>query len=63
MSWRASFSRNLTKGLLRDRRPGATQESRALLTGLRRLTVRALEPSAFVFGDGTVPMPLDESPP
>jgi integrase len=37
-------------------RPGATQESRAILTGLRRLTVRSLEPAAFVFGGGTVPI-------
>jgi integrase len=37
-------------------RPGATEESRALLTGLRRLTVRSLEPAAFVFGGGAVPI-------
>jgi integrase len=37
-------------------RPGVTLESRAILTGLRRLTVRSLEPSAFVFGGGTVPV-------
>ena len=34
----------------------ATQESRAVLTGLRRLTVRSLEPAAFVFGGGAVPI-------
>jgi len=37
-------------------RPGVTPESRATLTGLRRLTVRSLEPAAFVFGGGTVPV-------
>ena len=37
-------------------RPGVTAESRALLTGLRRLTVRSLEPSAFVFGGGATPI-------
>jgi integrase len=37
-------------------RPGATPESRALLTGLRRLTVRSLEPEGFVFGGGTTPV-------
>ena len=37
-------------------RPGATAESRALLTGLRPLTVQSLEPAAFVFGGGTTPI-------
>jgi integrase len=37
-------------------RPGVTQQSRAILTGLRRLPVRSLEPSAFVLGGGTVPI-------
>jgi integrase len=37
-------------------RPGATAQSRSLLTGLRRLTVRSLEPAAFVFGGGTTPI-------
>jgi integrase len=37
-------------------RPGVTAESRAILTGLRRLTVRSLEPSAFVFGGGSTPV-------
>jgi integrase len=37
-------------------RPGATDASRAVLHGLRRLTVRSLEPAAFVFNRGGVPL-------
>jgi integrase len=37
-------------------RPGVTPASRLILTGLRRLTVRSLEPEAFVFGGGAVPV-------
>jgi integrase len=44
-------------------RPGVTAESRAILTGLRRLTVRSLEPCAFVFGGGTVPRLHSIAPP
>jgi len=37
-------------------RPGATAGSRAVLTGLRRLSVRSLEPGAFLFGGGAAPI-------
>lgn len=36
--------------------PGATDAARLVLHGLRRLTVRSLEPEAFVFNRGGVPL-------
>jgi integrase len=38
-----------------DWRPG-TGQARAVLSGLRGLKVQSLEPSAFIFGRGTVPL-------
>ncbi len=39
-----------------DWRPGTTDAARSVLAGLRGLTVRSLEPEAFVFGRGSAPL-------
>jgi integrase len=39
-----------------DWRPGATPESRSILTALRRLPVRPLDPAAFLFGANGAPI-------
>jgi integrase len=38
-----------------DWRPGSTTESRSAVTALRRLTIRSMDPEAFVFGRGRAP--------
>src|SRR3989454_3259375 len=38
-----------------DWRPGATSEARSAVTALRRLTIRSMDPEAFVFGRGRTP--------
>src|SRR2546428_2440034 len=38
-----------------DWRPGSTTEARSALIALRRLTVRSMDPDAFVFGRGRTP--------
>lgn len=39
-----------------DWRPGATEDARSVLRGLRGLTVRSLEPGAFVFHNAGQPL-------
>src|SRR5438552_3481831 len=36
-------------------RPGSTAEARSAVTALRRLTIRSMDPEAFVFGRGRTP--------
>jgi len=38
-----------------DWRPGSTTEARSAVTALRRLTIRSMDPEAFVFGRGGTP--------
>src|SRR5256712_11362029 len=38
-----------------DWRPGATTDARSPVTALRRLTIRSMDPEAFVFGRGRTP--------
>src|SRR5438445_3077811 len=38
-----------------DWRPGSTTEARSAVTALRRLTIRSMDPEAFVFGRGRTP--------